>query len=587
MWKQLKLGLMTTAAILVITLLGATEAMAKEKVVVFENVEIDELVIQGLEVTERTTVDIYAVGGGQSYHSDLFAFAWIIDADDREIVWSMNDECDEWDRVSGILIECESTLRLRPGKYEAYYYVGVPRLSSGYNISVNDLGDLIEIFGDIFNQDEYEERDFLEDDIEDLTLVIESEEDKIRLYTPQFDNYPGAFVSITRPGPEEYISQGFKLSKEIELDVYAIGEYGSSYEVFVDGAWIIDASTRKKVWEMDKWNTDPAGGARKNRYFRDRITLPAGEYIAYYATDDSHDADEWNAPPPGDPNNYGLTVSTVDKDAVSGVADYSDGQGETEIVRLTRIRDDEFERAGFVLNKDAKIHIVGLGERDYSNDYLVDYGWITNAETMERVWEMDAEDCGFAGGGAKNAMFDGIIELEAGNYIVYYRSDGSHSYGDWNVTPPFNRRGWGISLYGVGSDFSENSFELFDDFEPAGNVLVNLTGVGDDEEVRAKFTLDNDSQVRIMALGEGTGRTMHDYGWIENDRTGEVVWEMTYRKTRNAGGAEKNRKAIANISLEKGTYVAYFITDGSHSIERFNASPPDEPERWGMVITKK
>ncbi|MFH1699830.1 MAG: hypothetical protein ABIE07_04510 [Candidatus Zixiibacteriota bacterium] len=587
MRKQLTLGLMTAVAVLVMTLLWVPGAMAKEKFVVFENVEIDELAVQGLNVSEITTIDIYAVGAGQSYHTDLFAFAWIIDAEDREIVWSMNDECDEWDRVSGILIECESTLRLRPGKYEAYYYVGVPSLGSGYNISVNDLGDLIKIFGDVFNQDEYEERDFLKEDIEDLTLVIETEENKIKLYTPQFDNSPGAFVSIIRPGPEEYISRGFKMAKEMELDVYAIGEYGSSYEVFVDGAWIIDASTRKRVWEMDKWNTDPAGGASKNRYFHDRITLPAGEYIAYYATDDSHDAKEWNSPPPGDPNNYGLTISTLDVDAVSRIDDFQDGEGEVEIVRMVRIRDDDFERRGFILKKAAKIHIVGLGERDYSNDFLVDYGWITDAETMERVWEMDAENCGYAGGGAKNAMFDGIIELEAGCYIVYYRSDDSHSYGDWNDAPPFNRRGWGISLYGVGSDFSENSFELFDDFEPAGNVLVNLTGIGDDEEVKAKFTLDEDSQIRITALGEGTGRTMHDYGWIENDKTGEVVWEMTYRKTHNAGGAEKNRKAVANISLEKGTYVAYFITDDSHSIERFNASPPDEPEHWGIIITKK
>lgn len=587
MKKQPTLGLLVVIVVLIGTLLLAPMAMAKEKMVIFENVEMDELAVKGLEVIERTTIDIYSIGAGHSYHSDLFAYAWIIDAEDREVVWSMNDECDEWDKVSGMLIECESTLRLRPGKYEAYYYVGVPKFGYGRSIKVNDLGDLIEIFGDVFNQDEYEERDFLEDDIEDLTLVIESEEGKVNLYSPQFDDLADAVVAISRPGPEEYISRGFKLSKEVELDIYAIGEYGSSYEVFVDGAWIVDASTRKKIWEMDKWNTDPAGGARKNRYFRDRLTLPAGEYIAYYATDDSHDADEWNSPPPGDPKNYGLTITAVDKDAAKGISVYTDGQDEIEIIKMTRIRDNEFERAGFVLKDDAKIHIVGLGERDYSNDYLVDYGWITNAETMERVWEMDADDCGYAGGGAKNAIFDGIVELEAGKYIVYYRSDDSHSYGDWNVAAPFNRRGWGISLYGVGDDFSENNFELFDDFEPTGNILVNLTGVGDDERVRDKFTLNEDSQVRVIALGEGTGRTMHDYGWIENDKTGEVVWEMTYRKTRNAGGAEKNRKAIANISLEKGTYVVYFITDGSHSIERFNASPPDEPERWGMVVTKK
>jgi hypothetical protein len=44
---------------------------------------------------------------------------------------------------------------------------------------------------------------------------------------------------------------------------------------------------------------------------------------------------------------------------------------------------------------------------------------------------------------------------------------------------------------------------------------------------------------------------------------------------------------VANIVLEKGSYTAVFVTDDSHSFEHFNASPPDEPERWGMMISKR
>ena len=117
--------------------------------------------------------------------------------------------------------------------------------------------------------------------------------------------------------------------------------------------------------------------------------------------------------------------------------------------------------------------------------------------------------------------------------------------------------------------------------------MVSLIGLGDDEDVNQAFNIDETTRVRVIALGEGKGKRMYDYGWIENDETGEVVWEMTYRKTRHGGGADKNRLAVANITLEPGTYTAYFITDDSHSIERFNASPPDNPERWGMIITKR
>ena len=34
--------------------------------------------------------------------------------------------------------------------------------------------------------------------------------------------------------------------------------------------------------------TEPAGGAPKNRRFDGVVTLPAGEYVLRYETDDSH-----------------------------------------------------------------------------------------------------------------------------------------------------------------------------------------------------------------------------------------------------------------------------------------------------------
>jgi hypothetical protein len=260
---------------------------------------------------------------------------------------------------------------------------------------------------------------------------------------------------------------------------------------------------------------------------------------------------------------------------------------ETEIVNLTRVRDDALEKAGFTLKKDARIHIVSLGERDYSNDFLVDYGWITNADDLEKVWEMTADNIGYAGGAAKNCIFDGIIDLPAGNYIVHYRTDDSHAYGSWNAGPPYDKNAWGIALSGVGPGFDKNSFALVDNFQPAGDILVDMTGLGDDEDVQHSFTLDKTTGIRVIALGEGKGNRMYDYGWIENADNGEIVWEMTYRMTHHAGGADKNRMVMTNLTLEKGKYTAHFITDDSHSYDDFNASPPDEPERWGMTVTKK
>lgn len=577
--------LFIAVAVCVLFIAGAVAVKAGTLVVDINNLDTNELVVQGFELSDRSEIEINAVGAGSKYSDNLFAYGWIIDAETRESVWSMQDDCRDFDRMSAVLLECRDKVRLGAGKYEAYYYVGTPhRFINAKGIS--DLGDLIDIVGIIITGDDEEDERFYEEDIEELSMTVDVE-GSARSYTPEYTEPAGSIVYFIQPERDEYHHQGFTLKEEADLKIYAIGEYSESYDVFVDGGWIVNADTRKKVWSMDKWNTERAGGADKNRYFRDIVTLPPGNYIAYYATDDSHDPGEFNSPPPSDPKNYGMSIAVADPADVRYTSVFDEDLNETEIISLTRIRDGAFERAGFSLKKDAKIHVIALGERDYGRDHLVDYGWIIDVENLDKVWEMTADNTGHAGGAAKNCRFDGIIELPAGNYMVYYRSDDSHSYGDWNASPPYDKRAWGISLYGVGGDFDRTNFVLVDEFQPSGNILVDLTGLGDHEDVSRTFTLDQTTSIRIIALGEGMKNEMYDYGWIENDDNGEIVWEMTYRKTRHAGGADKNRMVVANLTLDRGNYRATFVTDGSHSLEDFNASPPDNPERWGMIVSKK
>ncbi|MCH7619784.1 MAG: hypothetical protein IH880_08470 [Candidatus Marinimicrobia bacterium] len=77
---------------------------------------------------------------------------------------------------------------------------------------------------------------------------------------------------------------------------------------------------------------------------------------------------------------------------------------------------------------------------------------------------------------------------------------------------------------------------------------------------------------------------MHDFGWIENVRSGRTVWEMTYRMTDHAGGAKKNRMFDGTIVLEPGEYVARYETDDSHSFNDWNASRPYDPFNWGITV---
>jgi len=40
-----------------------------------------------------------------------------------------------------------------------------------------------------------------------------------------------------------------------------------------------------------------------------------------------------------------------------------------------------------------------------------------------------------------------VITLPAGDYVLRYRSDGSHSYNDWNSDPPDDPESWGIAVF--------------------------------------------------------------------------------------------------------------------------------------------
>lgn len=576
----------TAAAFCLICLMGAAAVRAGQTVVEIKDLKIGDMVVQGFELSQKGDVRISAVGAGAKHSQGLFAYGWIINAADRELVWTMNEDCEDLSRLSNTLIECDEDVALPAGRYEVYYYAGSPRNFLFGGISVNDLGDLVNLLGDIFQYDEEDSIRFYDEDVEELTMRVISDI-PARAYMPVFGKPAGAVVYINQPERDEFRRQGFTLKTETDLQVYAIGEFSDSYDLFVDGGWIINADSRKKVWVMDKWNTEWAGGADKNRYVQDIVTLPAGNYVACYASDDSHDPGEWNSPPPADPMNYGMTITTVRAADAANISAYDDTLNEVEIVRLVRVRNDSFKKAGFTLKRDAKIRILALGERNYSGNELVDYGWITDVDNGEKVWEMTGDNTDFAGGAAKNCRFDGLIDLPPGNYMVYYRTDDSHAYGDWNAAAPFDKSNWGISLFGVGKDFSAGSFAAVEDFPPSGKVLVDLTGLGDDADVSKTFSLSQESAIKITALGEGRKGEMFDYGWIEDAETGETVWEMTFRKTRHAGGADKNRQATATITLEKGKYRVFFVTDDSHSFEDFNASPPDDPERWGILISEK
>jgi hypothetical protein len=117
---------------------------------------------------------------------------------------------------------------------------------------------------------------------------------------------------------------------------------------------------------------------------------------------------------------------------------------ESLITEITEITDFANEAKEFSLVDDSEILILSIGEGFGNRMY--DYGWIENAANGDTLWKMKMDMTFHAGGANKNRMVDTIIKLKPGHYKLRYISDDSHSFNQWNATPP-DFAFYGIALY--------------------------------------------------------------------------------------------------------------------------------------------
>lgn len=117
-------------------------------------------------------------------------------------------------------------------------------------------------------------------------------------------------------------------------------------------------------------------------------------------------------------------------------------------------------------------------------------------------------------------------------------------------------------------------------------LIAQIVQVLDNEDKSVAFSLAKNEEVRIFAIGEGQPGEMFDYGWIEDVDKGSRVWEMQEPRTVHAGGAGKNRKIDAVITLPAGNYKLRYKSDDSHAFDHWNALPPDI-NFWGIAVYKK
>lgn len=552
--------------------------------IVLDDIDPEEMTSSGFNLSSNSTVKLE--GTGALFYEDwkaIIYYGWIIDAESREVVWHMFDEIkDEDSRDLQGQIDFNLDVDLDAGNYEAYFAAAH---SSGNDW--NNWGNswAVQNFNDVVDKifDSRDRRKFRTGFADDFYMKVTSSNLKsVSMDKLLSEKLSASVVSFSRVGDDASLKKGFSLSRETDLQVYAVGEIEKSetYDYF----WIKDVSTMETVFEMNYRNTDFAGGAKKNLKFQDVITLEAGSYMASYVTDDSHSYEKWNSLPPDDPQFWGAAIWPASENDRRNVIPYKEPKTIAPIAQITKVRDDEMLSKGITLLRNMDVRVLSLGEG--TDDSMADYGWIMNANTREKVWKMKYHRSDHAGGARKNRKVSDVINLPKGDYIVYYTTDDSHAYNDWNDTRPHEENMWGISLWAT----NEGDLKSVKAFSPSGfkseNALVEITMVRDYENIRESFTLSSDSYVRVLALGEGDSGEMYDYGTIRDD-SGRIVWEMEYRNSDYAGGASKNREFNEKVFLKAGQYRVTYRTDDSHSYGDWNSSPPPNEEMWGIVVLKE
>jgi signal transduction histidine kinase/ligand-binding sensor domain-containing protein len=117
------------------------------------------------------------------------------------------------------------------------------------------------------------------------------------------------------------------------------------------------------------------------------------------------------------------------------------------------------------------------------------------------------------------------------------------------------------------------------------NVAV-IDKVADIENRSTSVDIKDGGKYLVFCVGEGDAGSMADFGWITN-ATKDTVWVGDdHKATYHAGGAGKNRVVVKLIDLQPGSYTLHYVSDDSHSFDRWNEERPSLTSLYGIALIK-
>ena len=408
---------------------------------------------------------------------------------------------------------------------------------------------------------------------------------------------PDGLVVYSSIEPDLLLEEAFRVEQPVRVVIDATGSFESEEQAdsvsLAAYGWVLRREDRTVVWSMH--SAPLRKGNNTLALVTDTVEFQPGVYDAYFASygneevssfglslldglldlsvGDGHfwrnDADKWRMVV----RTLGDTLAgRVHLDAVSPLF-----LPDEEELLWTSAPMEGRETAEYLFGvvRLAEVHVYAVGE---IGEERMDFGWIEEVSTGERVWDMRRENTVPAGGWEVNRLFDGTISLSPGLYRAVFRTDPRQDYGDWVRNPPFDPAGWGVSLFTTVPE-SVRPFDPWEDREP----FIRIDRVGDSERHIARFHVRETARIAVYALGEMRDEERYDYARITAGRSEQVIWEMTQTRSLPAGG-RNNRRELAFLDLLPGIYTVTYQTDDSHSYAGWTHGEPDYPERWGVTL---
>jgi len=130
--------------------------------------------------------------------------------------------------------------------------------------------------------------------------------------------------------------------------------------------------------------------------------------------------------------------------------------------KIIKVGNSQNLTAGFKVENPGNYIIVMGGEGVVSRDSVMwDYGWLEDRNN-KILWSSNNIDSSYHNGGAlKNRVKIGILQLNSGKYLLNYKSDNSHSFVKWNMTPPVEQEFWGIRIFRIDDQNELDSIQQY------------------------------------------------------------------------------------------------------------------------------